>query len=208
MSTIDPLIAPTDMIADIAVDAAPSRSSATTVRSAGSAVATSRTGLERLIPGAHKSAGAEGIGNYPLRALSVGGLFHFRPSARCRLLARRRPLQTLLLRLLVGETGVVVLIASYSGSDPNAKRRHFRYVVGIAVAISVSPASSSAILRARGRQANGGCCLGLIRIEPSSVAAAIITRMPAKLSAICIASSSEMLTSVIWLASARRTPRQ
>jgi hypothetical protein len=31
--------------------------------------------------------------------------------------------------------------------DPNAKRRHFRYVVGIAVAISMSPASSSAILR-------------------------------------------------------------
>ena len=46
----DPLIAPTDMIADIA-DAAPSRSSATTVRSAGSAVATSSTGLEgRAVP--------------------------------------------------------------------------------------------------------------------------------------------------------------
>jgi ribitol 2-dehydrogenase len=40
------------MIVDIAVDAAPSRSSATTVRSTGSAVATTR----RLAPGAHKSA--------------------------------------------------------------------------------------------------------------------------------------------------------
>jgi hypothetical protein len=44
-TTIDPLIAPTDMIADIA-DAAPLRSSAMTVRCAGSAVATSSTGLE------------------------------------------------------------------------------------------------------------------------------------------------------------------
>ena len=41
---IDPLIAPTDMIADIA-DAAPSQSSATTVRFAESAVATSSAGL-------------------------------------------------------------------------------------------------------------------------------------------------------------------
>jgi hypothetical protein len=41
------------MIADIA-GAAPSRSSATTVRSAGSAVATSSTGLEDDL-GAHKS---------------------------------------------------------------------------------------------------------------------------------------------------------
>jgi hypothetical protein len=29
----------------------------------------------------------------------------------------------------------------FDSIDPNAKRRHFRYVVGIAVAISVSPAS-------------------------------------------------------------------
>jgi hypothetical protein len=60
----------------------------------------------------------------------------------------------------------------------------------------------------RGLQANGDCCLGLILIELSSVAAAIITRMPARLSAICIASPSEMSTSAMWLASASRTPRQ
>jgi hypothetical protein len=54
-TTIDPLIAPTVMIADIA-DAALSRSSATTALSAESAVATRSTRLENS-PGAHKSVG-------------------------------------------------------------------------------------------------------------------------------------------------------
>jgi hypothetical protein len=39
--------------------------------------------------------------------------------------------------------------------------------------------------------------LGLILIKFSSVAAAIITRVPARLSAICIASPSEMSTSAM-----------
>src|SRR5205807_8838736 len=92
---------------------------------------------------------------------------------------------------------------------PLAKCRHFRYVIAIAgrdlgellrLALPFS--------EIRGLQDNRGCCLGLILIELSSVAAAIITRMPARLSAICIASPSEMSTSAMWLASASRTPRQ
>ena len=50
--------------------------------------------------------------------------------------------------------------------------------------------------------------LGLILITFSSVAAAINARVPARLSANCIASPSEMSTSAMWLASASRTPRQ
>jgi hypothetical protein len=72
------------MIADIAVDAAPSRLSATTVRSAGSAVATSSTGLEGR-PRAHKSVGPAVAIKELGEAASVGGLFHFR---ECRLLCR------------------------------------------------------------------------------------------------------------------------
>jgi hypothetical protein len=59
-----------------------------------------------------------------------------------------------------------------------------------------------------GHHNNSGCRLGLILIEFSSVAAATITTVPARLSAIYIASPSEMLTSAMWLASASRTPRQ
>jgi hypothetical protein len=50
--------------------------------------------------------------------------------------------------------------------------------------------------------------LGLILIKLSSAAAAISTTMPPTLIASCIASSSEMLSSAIWPASASRTPRQ
>jgi len=57
-------------------------------------------------------------------------------------------------------------------------------------------------------KAISAAALGLILIKFSSVAAAIITRAPARLSAICIASPSEMATSAMWLASASRTPRQ
>src|SRR6266849_5349598 len=53
-----------------------------------------------------------------------------------------------------------------------------------------------------------GCCLDLILIELSSAAAAIITRMPARPSAICIASPSEMSSRAMRLAIASRTPRQ
>ena len=52
------------------------------------------------------------------------------------------------------------------------------------------------------------CCLGLMLIKFSSVAVAIIATMPPRLSAICIASPSEMWSSVVWLANANRTPRQ
>ncbi len=69
-------------------------------------------------------------------------------------------------------------------------------------------ASFITVLRDRSLQTTPGCCLGLILIELSSVAAAIITRMPARLSAICMTSPSERSTSAMWLASASRTPRQ
>jgi hypothetical protein len=106
-------------------------------------------------------------------------------------------------------SGKHLLVVSSSPFDPNAKCRHFRYVIAIAgrdlgellrLALPFS--------EIRGLQDNRGCRLGLILIELSSVAAAIITRMPARLSAICIASPSEMSTSAMWLASASRTPRQ
>ncbi len=85
-TTIDPLIAPTDMttdmIADIAADAAPSRSSATTVRSAGSAVATNSIGV--CLARVHKERRkAERIGSYPLRPPQLAGLFHFANVALC-----------------------------------------------------------------------------------------------------------------------------
>ncbi len=48
-----------------------------------------------------------------------------------------------------------------------------------------------------GCQEDGSRCLGLVLIELSIVAAAISTRMPKKLSAICIAISSEMFTSAM-----------
>jgi hypothetical protein len=50
--------------------------------------------------------------------------------------------------------------------------------------------------------------LGLTLIKLSSAAAAISTTMPPTLIASCIASSSEVLSSAIWPASASRTPRQ
>jgi hypothetical protein len=52
------------------------------------------------------------------------------------------------------------------------------------------------------------CRLGLMLIKFSSVAAAIITAMPTRLTASCIASPSEMSDSAMWLANASRTPRQ
>jgi len=52
------------------------------------------------------------------------------------------------------------------------------------------------------------CCLGLMLIKFSSVAVAIIATMPPRLSAICIASPSEMSSSAMWLANASRTPTQ
>jgi hypothetical protein len=51
-------------------------------------------------------------------------------------------------------------------------------------------------------------CLGLMLIEFSSVAVAIIAAMPTRLNAICIASPSEMSSSATWLANVKRTPRQ
>ena len=66
---IDPLIAPTDMIGDIA-DAAPSRSSVTTVRSVGSGAATSSTGLEDRPRSLQER-------EQFTKAASVGGLIHF-----------------------------------------------------------------------------------------------------------------------------------
>jgi hypothetical protein len=45
-------------------------------------------------------------------------------------------------------------------------------------------------------------------IKFSSVAVAIIAKMPPRLSAICIASPPEMSSSAMWLANASRTPRQ
>ena len=75
--------------------------------------------------------------------------------------------------------------------------------------------STRAILRSAwpflggcGHHNNSGCRFGLILIKFNSVAAATITRIPARLSAICIAIPSEMSTSAMWLASASRTPRQ
>jgi hypothetical protein len=49
---------------------------------------------------------------------------------------------------------------------------------------------------------------GLIRIEFRNVAAAIMTKMPARLSVICMASPSEISISTMWPASASRTPMQ
>jgi hypothetical protein len=46
--------------------------------------------------------------------------------------------------------------------------------------------------------------LGLISIELNSDAAAIVTGTPARLSVLCIVSSSEMLNRAMWLASERR----
>jgi hypothetical protein len=90
----------------------------------------------------------------------------------------------------------------------NGKCRNFRYVTAIAATISVSYCVFYCHSQRWRFQTIPGCCLGLILIKLSSVAAAIITRMPARLSAICIASPSEMSTSAMWLASASRTPRQ
>ena len=52
------------------------------------------------------------------------------------------------------------------------------------------------------------CCLGLILIKFSSIAVAIIAAMPTRLTAICIASPSEMSNSTMRPANASRTPRQ
>ncbi len=49
---------------------------------------------------------------------------------------------------------------------------------------------------------------GLMLIEFSSVAVAIIAAMPAKLNAICIASPSEICSNATWLANVKITPRQ
>ena len=52
------------------------------------------------------------------------------------------------------------------------------------------------------------CCLVFMPIKLSSAAVAIIAPMPPRLSAICIASPSEMSSSAMWLANASRTLRQ
>ena len=58
------------------------------------------------------------------------------------------------------------------------------------------------------REVNLYRCAGLVLIEFNSVAVAIIAATPARLRAICIASPSEISSSAMRLAYAKRTPRQ
>jgi len=77
---IDPLIVPTDMIADI-VDAALSRSSVTTDRSAGSVVAIKVVpdcSYKTVLAGLSQSTNWESS----TKAASIGGLFYFAMLAR------------------------------------------------------------------------------------------------------------------------------